>query len=113
MSRPRSYSARCARLEAAAPPRDAWRARGCGDVARTLRALGVPRAAFLRVLDLAAAWRADDRPAALADLCDDYRVGVAPVEAAHRFSGRPIGVCGDFAVLVWPKTEGDTARRRR
>jgi hypothetical protein len=106
------YAARCARLDAAAPPHAGWRARACGDVAATLRTLGAPPEAFQRVLDLMAAWRPDRQPAALADLCDEFRVGVAPVGAADRFSGRPIGVCGGFAVLVWPKTESEWAARR-
>ncbi|MBI1200354.1 MAG: hypothetical protein GC203_21045 [Phenylobacterium sp.] len=110
MHGPTPYQLRCARLEASAPPWTGWQARSCGDAAATLRALGVAADGSRRLLDQMAAWRSDAQPAALSDLCDDFRIGVMPVDEAGRFSGRPIGVCGRFAILVWPKTEADMRR---
>lgn len=106
------YQARCARLERCAPPRAEWRARSCGDVAATLKALGVSAQGVRRVLGQMAVCTEHEQPAALSDLCDGFRIGVAHVEAVARFNGRPIGVCGRFAVLVWPKRESEMAAQR-
>lgn len=111
MRRLKTYAERAAWLEACAPPRAGWAARSCSDVRRTLHALGTGPEGLRRVLDFLAAWPEEGQPPALCDVCEGFRVGASPLGEADRFSGRPIGVCGRFAILVWPKTESDARRR--
>lgn len=105
--KPTTFESRSRWLEAWHPRGVDWRQLEAPDIAFTLEALQVTPDGFERILRHTDLVSGRDAPAALTDVSPGYRIGAAPLEQVDRFSGQPIGVYGDCAILVWTKTEAD------
>jgi hypothetical protein len=82
--------------------RSEWRAKGVGEIAFTLEALGATPDGFERVLRLAHEVRPDFIPAGLCDVAAGRRIGVS-LEGVQT-SGEPLGQYLGVLILAWTTT---------